>query len=480
MINPLALFSKSSLSVKILSTIYAATFVILLFFTLVVFISIKDSFLDAEEEKARLIVETAAPQIAIYHFLDMKDELNLALAQLKEKPDILEVSLVITTEGTAPKTTVFSDLGSHANRDDFITARTPIVEPVTKEAVGFLQIVYSNRHLKNVTKKYGQFLFVFALILFAVSFVLLRLVKYFLKPLQTISQTINNYKLGHRIDLCMLPSTRDEIGNIAICICELSQKIEDYTKRLHEEAERNRENERLLAHQSRLASMGEMMGNIAHQWRQPLNTLGLILNDIDLSYRFGKLDAESLEAKLSRANEIIQYMSQTIDDFRYFFSKDRAKEDFCISRSIERVKSLLSATLEHHNIRCEVDLREDIKIHGGFNEFNQVLLNIINNAKDSILSGHVQDGRIVISAWREKENCFVSIKDNGPGVLQQIADKIFDPYFTTKHKSQGTGLGLYMSKVIIERKMGGKLFLKKEEGGANFMILLPCVRKHLS
>jgi signal transduction histidine kinase len=231
----------------------------------------------------------------------------------------------------------------------------------------------------------------------------------------------------------------------------------------------------LLAKQSRLAEMGEMIGNIAHQWRQPLNNLSWIIEEIRFSVSLDRVDTKELVKSLDNSKDLIHYMSNTIDDFMNFFRKDKEKQYFLLDTLMEKVISFVSASMTSKGIELVVDCPHDIKVYGFFNELSQAILNIVNNAKDALNTNFVVNPTIKITASKEEIENYVLLKisDNAGGVPQHIIDKVFDPYFTTKHPSQGTGLGLYIAKTIIEKNMGGKLQVKNIGDGAEFALLVP-------
>lgn len=231
-----------------------------------------------------------------------------------------------------------------------------------------------------------------------------------------------------------------------------------------------RKQELLLMQQSRQAAMGEMIGNIAHQWRQPLNTLGLFTQRIGYFYGSPSFDKEFLDDSVAKSMEIIQYMSKTIDDFRSFFSTDREKSDFRVDTAVSKALSLVEASFKDRSIHVERDVAEDIVIYGFPNEYAQVLLNILINAKDALLERNIEFPRVKISGTSEYGVSVVSISDNAGGIPEEILSKVFDPYFTTKGPQQGTGVGLFMSRSIIENNMGGKISACNTAEGAEFRI----------
>ena len=255
------------------------------------------------------------------------------------------------------------------------------------------------------------------------------------------------------------------------------EKIEEINdsleSRIQHEVEKNREKDQMMYQQSRLASMGEMIGNIAHQWRQPLNIMALVMQDIYISDQLGNLTSEKIEASYEKSNNLLQYMSQTIDDFRNFFQHGGEKTEFSVKEALESVHSLVSTNLSYNHIQCLIEVRQDSIIQGGLNEFKQVLINILNNAQEAIQSNASLKKEIRVLITREDNKALISVKDDGGGIKKGLLSKIFDPYFTTKNQTQGTGLGLYMSKQIIENSMYGSLNASNIKDGAEFIISIP-------
>jgi signal transduction histidine kinase len=204
-----------------------------------------------------------------------------------------------------------------------------------------------------------------------------------------------------------------------------------------------------------VVTLGEMIGNIAHQWRQPLNFLGLTIQQLPLMYDLGKIDREFLNQCVSSSMEVIQHMSRTIDDFRNYFRPDKERIKFNVHDAIVNTLSLLEGTLQTPQIGITIVAKNDPVIFGYQNEFSQVILNILMNARDALLERNIADPRVTITICSEGGCAVVTISDSAGGISEDIIDKIFDPYFTTKGPQQGTGVGLFMSKTIIEKNMGG-------------------------
>ncbi|AXX95849.1 MULTISPECIES: cache domain-containing protein [Arcobacter] len=251
---------------------------------------------------------------------------------------------------------------------------------------------------------------------------------------------------------------------------ELNQSLEEKVKN---EIEKNREKEQLLVQKSKFIALGEMISNIAHQWRQPLSELSSILMFIKFKYSINALDEKTMEQKSLEADKVLEYMSRTIDDFRNFFMPKKEKEEFYLYKVIELVMNIISSTLKNYNINIEINVDKNIVLKTYLNEYQQVLLNIINNAKDVLIEKNIKNPTIKISAYEEDTYVVLYVEDNGGGVLVEPKGKIFEPYFTTKSESDGTGIGLYMSKIIVDKNMKGKLRVRNTKEGAKFAIFVP-------
>ena len=246
---------------------------------------------------------------------------------------------------------------------------------------------------------------------------------------------------------------------------------ETLEQRVLEEVAKNREKDHMLIRQSRLASMGEMIGNIAHQWRQPLNALGLVLSNIQDAHAHNELDKALMDESVATGERLIGKMSDTIDDFRNFFKPDREKISFSLADAVRDALAVVESSFRGKHIAVAMQVDEDVTIMGFPNEYAQVVLNVLGNARDAIQERNVADGAIEITIGREGGQACLSMRDNGGGIPAGILEKIFDPYFTTREK--GTGIGLYMSKMIIENNMNGRIEASNRGAGAEFRICTP-------
>ena len=248
------------------------------------------------------------------------------------------------------------------------------------------------------------------------------------------------------------------------------EKLKIETEERVQATEALREKEQMLIQQSRQAAMGEMIGNIAHQWRQPLNTLGLTIQQLSLYNDLGEFTKEFLDNSVNRSMELIKHMSQTIDDFRNYFRPDKEKVEFKVQEALASTLVLIEDSYKSQNIGVEFVAKGDLIIQGFRNEFSQVVLNILNNARDVLLEREIKDPRVSIVIDSENGRAVVTISDNAGGIPEEIIGKIFDPYFTTKGPQTGTGIGLFMSKTIIEKNMNGRLTAQNTADGAEFRI----------
>jgi C4-dicarboxylate-specific signal transduction histidine kinase len=246
---------------------------------------------------------------------------------------------------------------------------------------------------------------------------------------------------------------------------ELQELNESLEQRIEKALGENTKHLQMLQQQSQLAAMGEMIGAIAHQWKQPLNTLAINVQNLEDDYADNLIDAAFVAQFVENNHHIIRFMSDTVDDFKNFFRKDKSKCDFFVKLILKDVLKIQDTQLKNHAITCTIK-GDDFVVHGYKNEFKQVLLNIINNAKDAIVA-HPSDEDIIEIVLAKRT---ITVIDSGGGIPVEIMYRIFEPYFTTKPLNKGTGLGLYISKMIIEENFGGTLQVENRGRGAAFII----------
>lgn len=229
----------------------------------------------------------------------------------------------------------------------------------------------------------------------------------------------------------------------------------------------------LLAQQSKFVTTGELIENIVHQWKQPLSALNSLLLNIHVQNTLTGLSVEKLNEEVDRATKLIQIMNSTIDDFRNFYKADKEKVEFSIESCMKDVILILESSLKRENIKVVNTIDSDIYISGFKNEFTQVLLNIINNSKDAFVQNNIENREINIATHIENYKVVLQIYDTAGGISEENIEKIFEPHFTTKEELEGTGIGLHISKIIIENDMDGTINVENFRGGARFKLVFP-------
>lgn len=250
---------------------------------------------------------------------------------------------------------------------------------------------------------------------------------------------------------------------LQILNCSLEERISEAVLEL-------RRKDQMLILQGRQAAMGEMINNIAHQWRQPLNNVGLIVQNMKDAFENEELTHEDMEAQVGRAMDSIMYMSCTINDFSSFFHPEKEQQLFQVDKVVKRAINFMKSTFASSSISVEYTEDQNVMATGFPNEYLQALLNILGNAKDVLLERKITNPLIQIRIFMDSERSVVTIGDNAGGVDETVLPKIFDPYFTTKEPGKGSGIGLYMSKAIIEKNMSGTLTVANNDQGALFRI----------
>ncbi len=380
------------------------------------------------------------------------------------------------------------------------------VHPQEQRVLGILETDFSLSSVDENIRKQTIEITIYAIVFMSISPIIWYFVlrRFILNPVSTLSSAMKKVSEGD-LEQKAIISSQDEMRLLADTFNVMTEdlktareKMENWTKTLEQkisdETKKRMLQEQILIQQSRLAAMGEMISAIAHNWRQPLSATGLIIQDFKDAYEHGELSREYLEAKVKKGVEIVEHMSRTIDDFRNFFRPDKEKMPFDTMGAAGEVLSLMSAQLKANNIHYRLichthgktfDDFQDIiiceakTITGYKNEFEHVILNLINNAKDAILERidnglmpRDEEGMIGFDFYNEEGKVIIKISDNGGGIPEEIIDRIFDPYFTTKEQGRGTGIGLYMSKMIIENNMGGRIHVENIKDGAVFVIEL--------
>ncbi|MDN5049582.1 sensor histidine kinase [Aliarcobacter butzleri] len=298
-------------------------------------------------------------------------------------------------------------------------------------------------------KKFKKFLFT------ATGVILIFMILFTFLMLSIIRDVVKKYK--------------KQVQNRENALESLNQNL---SLKVQQGIEQAKQKDKKILEQAKLARIGSMISMIAHQWRQPLSQLSGILMELETTTRFKKVDNNYILNAIDKSDKMIEFMSNTIDDFRNFYKPDKKKEDFYVSNACKKAINIIDATLENLGINLILDIKDDKKIFGYPTEFSQVILNIISNAKDILIERNIKNPKIEINIESKGVLSIITIKDNAGGIEEKNLEQIFDPYYSTKDSSKGTGLGLYISKLIIERNMGGDLSVSNNSEGAVFKIVV--------
>ncbi|OQX74822.1 MAG: hypothetical protein B6D59_01360 [Campylobacteraceae bacterium 4484_4] len=275
--------------------------------------------------------------------------------------------------------------------------------------------------------------------------------------------------------------------NLAQKVEEVSELNRTLSRRVEEEVEKNRRKDRQMFQQTRLAQMGEMLSMIAHQWRQPLSAISSVAISMQMKIqlkRFVLADKRQQKEfedyfleKIEAIGNYVQYLSHTIDDFRNFFRPNKAKERTTLELLLQKAIDMLHGSYRKNSIAVYQKIENSCEIVTYPNEILQVLLNILKNALDNFRERNIEHPRVEVRLVKRGNTAMLEIEDNGGGIPKMYLSKIFDPYFSTKDEKNGSGLGLYMSKTIVEEHCGGKLEAQNTKEGALFRIILPLSRR---
>jgi len=516
---------KKSLFGKIFITIFVTIFIVMALFIYQAIVLQKNVILQDLKSKAKNVSDVITlanseamiidDEVSILEFLQdyVKKDENIKSFSISRNAGN---TLIITKEKWTLLELIVKDSSGNSELDSYSIRNSEIVN---EEVFKYTYPIYFSKikwgwfiielSLKEYDKKvldmYKQFsIFVLLIIIasFLISYFIARMISKPIIELNRISNDIANGDLSRRVNIYSddeigklaksfnkmvvnLESSRSKLrrshveleNRVALRTKELNDLNETLEERVSSEIKKQQEQEQLLIQQSKLASMGEMIGNIAHQWRQPLNALGLVMQNIYFSYEMDELTDEFMEKSVKKVNLLTDNMSKTIDDFRNFFKPNKGSEVFNLNGLVKDTLGLVDATFQHQDVKIRGFHDGEILVYGFPSEFSQTLLNVLNNAKDALLDNKINDAEVYINVGLDDNYGFVKVKDNAGGIPADILDKIFDPYFTTKDEGKGTGIGLYMSKIIVEQNMNGKLIVNNISNGAEFIIKIPLYKE---
>jgi signal transduction histidine kinase len=436
---------------------------------------VNDVFMESEKRHITIISESLSTKVGVWYFINnqnadssMDEFLRNILTTYK-----LEYIAFRDKNGTLVSEVTVPDYSSNYpyTIEDTRIVYSPESDTLHQK-IGTLQIGYGYHVLKKLTTKFYTVGILLAFLLILYFSLEMRLLKELLNPLRKIAAEIKGYKPGDKLVFKSYNGNKDdEIYEIVNGFLHMQQNVDDAIREKAIEEEHNKAKDAILMKQSRFIEMGTMINNIAHQWKQPLNIIELCITDLTLKSMMGTVDPEYQKKLFNDMHMQVAYMSKTIDIFKNFLHNDQSKDNiemFSIKNAIEDTLQLLGSTFEKNNITVTLKLDETSCItHGSIHKLEQVILIILNNAIDAGSS------QITVECLREKKDNIIKVYDNGGGFDPAIIDKLFDAYFTTKHQSQGTGLGLFIVKMIIEMKFNGTIEAKNHKDGALFIIRLP-------
>jgi C4-dicarboxylate-specific signal transduction histidine kinase len=431
------------------------TFVMALFIGLFVmnnYIVVSNQFEQLESRKIDAILKNAAPVIGINYSLGIEQNYKDAIDDILQKNDEV-VAVELLSQG---EKIIYEKRKKVDGVSKISVLSYPLKDEILKTAIGWIKIEYkiSNLYTK-LLHDFAAFLWVMLVFFIITMFFSILLVSNSLKPLLRLKEKILGYSIEKRTDLSKMYG-ENEIALINNAVAEMFERIET-------EMRTRIEYENQMMQKSRLASMGEMMDNIAHQWRQPLMRMNAILLNIDRAIELDRFDKDYLLKKLQDGSETLLYMSQTIDTFREFINPNRIHAEFEISAALKEAIEFFQRSSE--NIEITIDVSQTLSIYGVKNELIQVILSILTNAKELFLEREISQPQIWINIFQEGSIYAITIEDNARGADESIIEKIFEPYFTTKFKSGGTGLGLYICKMIMTKSFHGDIVANNTKNG---------------
>ena len=473
--------------------------------------NITKQFLDSQKARNELLLNTISPIISLNISLNLLEANKEYLDEIThQNPDIL-ILRVINNDGAIIYDYIKKgiEIVIKKNNENYFIHK--LIDSLTNEQIAKIELYVSQDRYEKVLQNNTRTSYeVFFITLIILLFFILAIKKEF-SYLKELTENIlkydpkkNNFPLENSL-------REDEVGIIHNSIIKMVKKIHSHTYlldelnssleekvliRTKELSETNKElNEYklnleqkvtdaikekedasiLLAQQSKMASLGEMLASITHQWKQPLSVISAINLKLQIKNEMGNIIKNNINHDTKNVEKQLKFMTQTLHDFSDFFKPDKELKEFSPKDAIESILSLFGDEFKNNSININMTVKtdtNDLIIFGYNNEFRQVILNILNNAKDAILQTNTKIREVDVLITSNDDNVFISIQDYAGGIDNSVIDTIFEPYVTTKSPQKGTGIGLYMSKKIIQESMGGKLKVYNQNGGAVFVITL--------
>lgn len=441
--------------------------------------NIMEQFIESKKSKNDLLIDTISPIVSLNLSLGLDDAYKDYLRTIAEQnSDVEYIKLIDARNKEIYKYIKDSSIKVEHEKNDSYYFQKEIIDSLTEDKIATIILKFSNKDYKNMIKKNRDITINISIVTLILLIIFVLLIKSVFKHLKELTDEVllydpkkNNFDLDKS-------TNNDEVGLIHDAIISMVEKINLHTtildevnatleNRVKEEVEKNRLQDQQLIQQSKMALMGEMISMIAHQWRQPLNIISLntvkLETDMLLNNKISNEDIENITLEINKQS---QYLSNTIDDFRYFYKPNKELEMITLEDVVLKSLSVIKASIINSNIELIEEYKSIERIELYDNELMQVIINILKNAQDNFKNEQTENPYIKITT----QNRTISICDNGGGISEDIIDKIFDPYFSTKDEKVATGLGLYMSKIIIEKNHGGILHVENKGDGVCFVI----------
>lgn len=440
-------------------------------------------FRASEKSRTTLLVNTISPIISLNISLGLIEANQEYLDEIiKQNSDILMLKILdkdnaILYNYETQKDKIKKDNGNYFSQD--------VIDTVMNEHVAKVQLYTSDERYHQVLKNNTQITIeIFSILLIVLIFSTFLLKREF-SSLKKLTNNILKYDPVQN-NFPLTPSQReDEVGIIHNAIINMVKKINRYTHLLENANQEKEKTNLILSQQAKMASLGEMLASVSHQWKQPLSVISSVNIKIKMLSDIRGITQAEVDESTNAIEKQLEFMTQTLKDFSEFFHPDKEMTKFSILNSIQSIITLFGSEYKKNNITINIHhnlLDENFNIISYNNEFRQVILNIFSNAKDAILESGTLHKDIDVSLSSTQNRVIISIQDYAGGIDPSVQNKLFDPYITTKSAEKGSGIGLYMSKRIIETSMQGTIEVINQNGGAFFTIILPFIteKKHES
>ncbi len=450
----------------------------------------KQQLIDAEASRNILLIETIIPVVGINFEFGLEDSNKPYLDDiLLKNPNIVELTLNNRYEQV-----IYYYQDHNVDPDKGVRIEKNIFDSATGDVLGTMNIRFSHLNDKNLRQADKHLNYEFFLIVIVALSLFVLLLDYLMSPLKILHEKIKKFDPQNNTFPIKRTARSDEAGVFQNTLAEMIERINVYTSELDyltrnlelkvadrteqlrlqkEELESKviqlKAQEKMLISQSRLAAMGEMMSMIAHQWRQPLATTTLMITNYNLKSMLAGDERDERDEIMAKISDTLIYLSDTVDDFQTYFKPETHTEETSINHIVRRAVQFSEPRLKQYNIKIELKCDETLHIQTYVNEMVQVVINILNNAVDALNVGNIENKRILIETQENGEEIILSISDNGGGIAEEMIEKVFEPYFSSKGKN-GTGLGLYMAKMIIDKHAHGKISVENNKEGATFNI----------